>query len=107
MQSKPCEHLKLTDEQIKGLICEMTTDLHSFKEEMQSAFELLEEQIEFMEEKIYRLKRHFCPEKFHEVQVSMGDLTEMMARAYVINPNAGQLQRMFNPSQEEQNDSPA
>jgi len=104
METKQCEHLKLKEEEIKNLVSEISVELYNFKEDLRSSFELLEETLQYTEEKIYRLKRHFCPEKFHEVQVSMNELTEMMAKNYF--SNTGEVQRMFNPK-EESNDNPA
>lgn len=93
MKTKQCEHLMLTEEQIKDHICDLTVELHQFKNELDEIKDMLEDQIENMEKRLYLLKRHFCPEKFQEMQISMSTLSEMMEKAYF--HNTGATQRHF------------
>lgn len=90
MESFPCPHQKLTDEQIKDFVCQLTTELHELKSS-------LNETIGELEEKVYLLKRHFCPEKFTTVQMNMGELSDMFAKAY--NTNTGEVQTMKRPDE--------
>lgn len=93
MKSRQAEHKKLTEEQIKEHICDLTVELHHFKEDLRESVSMLQDQIETMEQRIELLKRHFCPEKFMVMEVSMATLSDMMANAYF--DNAGQTQKMF------------
>lgn len=98
------EHKTMTEEQIKQAVCEIVYDLQELRETCIERHNMIAEQIDELDMKLYNLKRHFCPEKFQVAQVSMADLNELMTKAYT--SNVGQVQRMFNPH-EEKNDSPA
>jgi hypothetical protein len=89
MKSKQAEHLKLTDEEVKELICDITVELHEIKQHFL-------EQLEVAESYIYQLKRHFCPEKFQEVQVSGQDLNDLLMSTYG-NINVGEPMKFSKP----------
>jgi tetrahydrodipicolinate N-succinyltransferase len=101
MESKQAEHKTMTEEQIKEAVCELVCDLQELKETFIERNQMILEDIETLDSKLYWLKRHFCPEKFVEMKVPMSTLSEMMEKAYF--QNAGETQRLFN--QEESNDS--
>lgn len=82
MKSKPMEHLKLTDEEVKLLVCELSIELYEMKQHFL-------EQLEAAESYIYQLKRHFCPEKFQEVEVSSYDINDLLMNTYG-NINVGE-----------------
>lgn len=63
MENQYTPHLLLTDEEIKELICKLNVDIYELKK-------IYYEKILYMEEDLYLLKRHFCPEKFQQLNVS-------------------------------------
>lgn len=89
MKSRQSEHEKLTDEQIKELVCDLTVELMEIKQSFL-------EQIETAESYIYQLKRHFCPEKFQTVEVSGEDLNELIMNTYG-NMNVGEPMKFQKP----------
>lgn len=91
MKSRQADHLKLTDEQIQELVCDLTIELHEIKQHFL-------EQLEAAESYIYQLKRHFCPEKFQEVQVSGDDLNELIMSTYG-NMNVGNPMKFKKPEE--------
>jgi hypothetical protein len=99
MESRQAPHQQLTEEEIKEIVCDLTVELHEIKEHFL-------EQLEYVESMIYKLKRHFCPEKFQEVKVPMKTIEEMMQSSYG-HMDLSQPIRMKRPENEEGNDNPA
>lgn len=97
MESSPSPHEKLSDDQIKEYVCDITTELHKLREDFNST-------IYDLEQKVYLLKKHFCPEKFVTVKMNLSELSDLYAKAY--DTNVGEVQRMERPKVEnEQNDT--
>lgn len=71
MESTQAEHLKLSDDEIKLMICSLTTEVHKIKN-------IFLNTIEEVEDKIYLLKRHFCPEKFAELKVPIDCIKDLV-----------------------------
>lgn len=92
------EHKTMTEEEIRQAVCEIVYDLQELRETCTERHNMIAEQIDELDTKLYWLKRHFCPEKFQVHEVTMADLNELMEKAY--NSNAGATQRMFNPNEE-------
>lgn len=63
--------------------------------ELNSLSILLDSAFQDMNEKNDALKRHFCPEKFSEMMVTMSELTDLMCKSYA--QNAGSILKMFPP----------
>lgn len=70
MEIQPLPHKKLTDEEIKRLVVEISADIQEIKE-----FAL--EQINLLEYKVHLLKRHYAPEKFKINQFTIEDANGM------------------------------
>lgn len=90
MKSRQAPHQQLTDEEIKEIISDLVVEVHEIKEHFM-------EQIETIECYLYKLKRHFCPEKFQEMSVSMQDLNELLDQTY---HNVGYLSKMKSSGEE-------
>lgn len=97
METRPLPHKRLTEEEIKEKISSLCYELHLFKDRCLDNFSK-------MEYELYLLKRHFCPEKFHEMTVSMQDMSELMEKGYG-QMNLGEPMRF--KKHEEENDNPA
>lgn len=89
MKSRQSEHQKLTDEEVKELVCDLTVELMEMKQHFL-------EQLEAAESYIYQLKRHFCPEKFTTVEVSGADLNDLIMNTYG-NINVGEPMKFQKP----------
>ena len=80
MKTEPMPHEKLTEEDVKVHICLLQTVIYKCRE-------ILEESVfREMDYRITALKRHFCPEKFSLMKVSVKELSEMIAEAPVDLP---------------------
>lgn len=75
-------HAKLTEEEIKKAVCEIVYDLQELRETCTERHNMIAEQIDEIDTKLYWLKRHFCPDKFEEMQVPINYLQEMVEKAY-------------------------
>lgn len=75
METEQAPHEKLNEEQIKQMICDLQLDIINLES-------FCIESIYNIEQSIYKLKRHFCPEKFQVKKVSMGQMMELMKEAY-------------------------
>lgn len=88
-EKRQAPHQKLTDEEVKELICELNVELYEIKEHFL-------EQMELVESHLYRLKRHFCPEKFEEMKVPANFLEDMFKSSYG-NMNLSEPMRFTKP----------
>lgn len=68
-------HEKMTDQEIQEMICALNTDIRELKE-------FFNEQLDYLEGCAYKLKRHFCPEKFTTMKVPMGYLKDLVIKCY-------------------------
>lgn len=75
MKSKPSTHEILTDEQVKEIVIDIDTKLYVLNE-------VVYDKLMEIHEQHTKLKKHFCPELFTDVEVTMGDLMGMMSEAY-------------------------
>lgn len=87
MITEPMPHEKLEDSQISIIVCELQAMVHhlnkvyrkfEFKEdkELQDSFS---KTISDMDERVTKLKKHFCPEKFKVMKVTVNELADLMA----------------------------
>lgn len=70
MESNPAPHFQLTEEEIKEKICNLCSTIDELKDYVNEVISLLDCEL-------YDLKRHFCPEKFTEVQMTLEDLESL------------------------------
>lgn len=75
METKQAPHEKLTDEEIKELVSDLTVEVYEIKQHFL-------EQLEVIESYVYKLKKHFCPEKFQIMSVSIKEMSDMMEYSY-------------------------
>lgn len=104
METHPLPHKKLTEDEIKQFVCDLTVQLHDIKDHLDQTVFDLKNKIELCEDMIHNLKRHFCPEKFQQVMVSGADLSNLLMSTYG-NMNMGDPIRMQKPEVED--DTPA
>lgn len=87
MKKEPMPHEKLEETEIKMIICELQAIAHHISRSYSNRFTTSDEELEKdlltslgdLSEKITKLKKHFCPEKFSVMKVTVNELAELMA----------------------------
>ena len=89
-------HAKMNEEEIKKAVCEIVYDLQELRETCTERHNMIVEQIDEIDTKLYWLKRHFCPDKFETMQVPMNFLKDMVEKEYG-RMNVGEPMKMERP----------
>ena len=95
-KKSPTPHAKMTEEEIKKAVCEIVYDLQELRETCTERHNMIAEQIDEIDTKLYWLKRHFCPDKFETMQVPMNFLQDMVEKEYG-SMNVGEPMKMERP----------
>lgn len=100
MKSTQAPHETLTEDEIKECISALTIETHNLnidlKDRIYELTKSFNERYMSIEIKIDHLKRHFCPEKFHVMEVSMGELSDLLEKEYG-DAFAGETRRFTRP----------
>ena len=87
MKVYPSPHEKLTEEEIKNIIIDLEHIHNNMSMQMKTYMELFEENIS-------KLNHHFFPERFSIAKVTVGELSEIMEKAYGSFSLASETRRM-------------
>ena len=87
MKTYPQPHKKLTNEEVKEMF-HMLEKNHDMMKECFNAY------VEVHSKYMQKLAEHFFPERFSICEVTMGDLNEMMEKAYGGFSFASEARRM-------------
>ena len=75
MKSYQSPHEELTEEQIKEIVSHLTVEIRELKE-------FFDEQLEYLTSCAYKLKRHFCPDKFTTMELKVSDIDDLMLQTF-------------------------
>lgn len=85
MEKLPAPHEKLTEDEIKKEIEKLLLNHLKFESRWEASDWEIHEFDDFMkiqQEIIFKLRRHFSPELTTIMRLTLGELTEMMGKAY-------------------------
>ena len=95
MKSYPQPHKKLTEDEVKAFV-RMLEENHNMMKDCFDAY------VECHSKYIQKLNEHFFAERFSICEVSMGDLNEMMEKAYGGFSFASETRTMTRPEQQDE-----
>lgn len=75
METRQAAHQTLEEQEIKDLISQLVMQSDLLRDKINN-------ELDEIDKHLYKLKRHFCPEKFQEVKVPMLDLENLMKEGY-------------------------
>ena len=75
MEIKQAPHQTLEEQEIKDIISSLVMQSDLLRDK-------INQELDVIDNYLYKLKRHFCPEKFQEAKVPMLDLENLMKEGY-------------------------